>query len=114
MSVAQAREWLIHAAIVAVAVVAVSMAATLALTPRPDYMGIARAPMVQPAPKPAPPKAEPPAPGLPFGTAAQHEQTPAPNANKQFTASLANGGMWQNDADDDQQAQSLCQDLANG
>ena len=39
---------------------------------------------------------------------------PPRNANQRFSASLAHGRMWQNEADDDQQARSLCRDLANG
>lgn len=39
---------------------------------------------------------------------------PPRNANQRFSASLAQGRMWQNEADDDQQARSLCRDLANG
>jgi Protein of unknown function (DUF732) len=37
-----------------------------------------------------------------------------PNANQQFSRQLAQGRVWQNDPNDDAEARSMCQDLANG
>jgi hypothetical protein len=123
---------IIPALIAAVAVAAVSVAGTLVLTPGPDRFTIRPAPIQQvpppkaaPAPKPQAPVAAPPAEHLippapqapPQAPPVQHvpvQAPPPPNAGQQFSAALAKGGMWKNEADDDQQARDLCQDLANG
>jgi hypothetical protein len=105
--------------VVAVAVLAglaVAIASTAAVvvlvspTPLPDNFTIRpvpveQAPLPQAAPSPAPKPVEaPPAARL---------QVP-PEANQRFSGSLAQGGMWQNDPADGQQAMALCRDLANG
>lgn len=85
-----------------------------------NHYSIRPAPVEQapaPPPKAAPPPAAP-APVIvqPPVTAPLQPPPPVapPDANQRFGASLAQGRMWQNEADDDQQARSLCRDLANG
>jgi hypothetical protein len=122
---------IIPAVITGVAVAAVSIAGTLALTPRAGHFTIRPAPVEQiPAPpkavtpeppKPAPkaPKAAPPAQHAP----AQHLAQP-PDARQTFSRALRgdtlqtqNGaGLYPTDppATVDSEAESMCQDLANG
>jgi hypothetical protein len=127
---------IIPAVIAAVAVAAVSVAATLALTPGPDHFTIRPAPIEQvPPPKPAAPAPEavapaPPAAPAPASRPVQHVPAPVqaapqspPNAHQAFTQALRgdtretqNGaGLYPtNPAAVDSEAEQMCQDLANG
>jgi hypothetical protein len=73
-----------------------------------------------PAPKAAPPPAAMPAPVMVVQPPVAAPVVPPPaappaDANQRFSRSLARGNMWQQpDANDDQQARSMCADLAAG
>jgi hypothetical protein len=130
----------IPAALAAAAIAAVSVAATLMLTtPRqPDRFTIRPAPVVQlpspAAPKAAPPKAAPPAAPVSPLPAPPAESAPPPvvaappvgvppDAHQRFTQALrgdtlqtqGGAGLYPTDpAAVDSEAQSMCQDLADG
>jgi hypothetical protein len=116
------RPMIAVAALAAVALAIAGVAAVVSLASparQPDHYSM-RPPVVEQAPAPraalAPPKAtpapvvvQPPVAVQPPPVAVQ------PNANQRFGASLAQGKMWQQpDANDDQQARSMCADLAAG
>ena len=118
---------IIPAVITGVAVAAVSIAGTLALTPGPDHFTIRPAPVEQvPAPKVVAPKpvqppiAAPPAVVVP---PVQHLVQP-PDARQTFTGALrgdtpetqGGNGLYPTDspAAVDSEAAEMCRDLANG
>jgi Protein of unknown function (DUF732) len=100
------------AAVAAVAAVTAGVVVLLTPAPQPQRQYVIRpAPVEQLPPPPAPKPAPPPVVAAP---PVQHVQAPPPDANQRFSALLGQGQMWQNTPDDNQQAISLCQDLAHG
>jgi hypothetical protein len=105
------------------AIAAVTAGVVVLLTPmRTDHYDLRPLP-VQAAP--APPKAAPPPAAMPAPVVVVQPPVAAPvvpppaappaDANQRFSRSLARGNMWQQpDANDDQQARSMCADLAAG